>query len=654
MLIRKFNRATLESEPEHVLFRDIYPWDAIEETPFGASLAVIEGGGQTMVHSHHPAETFVICQGQGTMTIGEETSAVSAGDVIYLPPQSVHNLKNDSATDSLMFLSVFWDAPGPAPEVVEETPESTTRLLFPSPPTPNGGLHLGHLAGPYLLADVARRYDRLSGRASQFVLVNDDHQSYVTLRARFDGRSEPETALHYGEKIVALLKAFDADPDRVVHPHRDETYQEAVKAALGQLFDGGFLVTREVDELYCKTCDLSLYDGHLAGGCPHCECDCRGFLCETCCMPNQGTDLLAPHCLHCEETPEKRTSRRLFFSFQPFRERLASYHGSLRMTPRLRGLSARLLALEEFEAIVSQPASWGIPVGREGFEGQCISPWFELALAAPHLRGAHAEVVHCFGYDNAYLYLLHDPAVALALDPQAVLPSALSPNEYLLLDDSKMSTRSGHNLGAEEILSHYPSDLVRLYLASFRPEEMDVSCSLAHMQQFLEQRVIQPWQNWLERLGRALTSESGSKAPGVGGWTPEQEEFMGHLQGLLNRIRRGYETFSLQEVTRAVFELVDRGQAFGLTQSHLVNIPSLLVERHSALAIELAAVRLLAEAVAPIMPKFSATLWKHLGFRAAQGLSAQVQLVPPGQRVLAAAGLVSRRYFPASLTLTPA
>ena len=99
MTIRKFSRDELESEPHGVTFKDVYPWEAIPDTPFGASLAIIEPGGRTMLHGHDPAETFVICRGRGTMRIDDTTTEVGPGDVVYLTPRCTHDLRNESATE---------------------------------------------------------------------------------------------------------------------------------------------------------------------------------------------------------------------------------------------------------------------------------------------------------------------------------------------------------------------------------------------------------------------------------------------------------------------------------------------------------------------------------------------------------------------------
>lgn len=642
MLIRKFDRAQLDSEPDKVLFKDLYPWDAIGETPFGASLALVEGGGSTMLHSHHPAETFFIFSGQGTMTCNGESSSVATGDVIYLPPGSRHTLKNDSDQAPLMFLSVFWDAEADeTPTAVLRTPQP--RMLFPSPPTPNGPLHLGHLSGPYLVADVLRRFDRMQGLDSKLVMVSDDHQSYTVLRAEFEESTPAETAERYAGQAAHLLTAFDATPDAWIHPSRDPDYRQAVEQAFQRLLEAGHLQVRAADALYCESCQHFLVDGRAVGDCPHCGATCRGFLCETCCLPNKTVDLNDPGCLDCDADAVLRPLEQVFFSLEPFRADLAAYLGGLRLSPRLLSLAARMQALPELTFAVTHPGNWGVPHGE-----QVISPWFEVALAAPYLRrklGLEGPQVACFGADNAFLYLMHDPAVSLALGVGEGLPRVLVPNEHLLLDERKMSTSSGHALDAATVLGQVNPDLVRLFLATVRPEQADASCSLQAMEVFLTQNVLGPWQEWLASLGRQVTTEAGSKAPAPGVWSPEQYDYQDRFEDWLRRARRGYETGSLQEVARVLHELVDRSRAFDLAQLHLAQIPGLGPQRATTLALQLCAARLLANLSAPLMPRFAALLRKHLGFTQPETWPHEAHFLPPGQRLLAAAGLSARRYF---------
>lgn len=630
-MIRKFSRDELESEPHGVLFKDLYPWEAIDDTPFGCSLAVVQVGGRTMLHSHDPAETFIICRGTGTIAVDEQTHAVAAGDVIYLPPGSIHDLRNDSLAEDLVFVSVFWKTRVAAEPVV------APRLIIPSPPTPSGALHLGHLAGPYLLADVTRRYLGMRGISARLVCLTDDHQSYVADRATAEGVAPHELALRYGDEIARVLEQFHAKPDIHISPSRDPEYRAAVSARFAKLIAGGELVARELDTLYCDDCRLALYDSYVAGDCPHCGAPALGAFCEACNAPNHGADLGGARCDRCRRPASVRPVRRLVFPTAVYRDALADYHRRLRLSPKLRRLAARWLELD-FAPAASQVGAWGIPI--EGFPGQVISPWFEVALAGSYLRERHSPDgrVSCFfGYDNAYLYLIQDPAVSIALDPAAGLPDELGANEFLLLDDAKMSKSRSHGLDAAAVLARVPADLVRLYLAKVRPEETQTSSSVAVAQLFITM-VTRFWQAWLARLGAAIAAETGGRAPAAANaslapWLHEQQRFLTYLGSLVTRARLGYEAGSLKEVSGAVQELVETAASFGAAQGHLAGVAALAQQRATGLALELAAARTLAMIVAPIMPGFAGQLWSCLGCSGAIEWLDDVAPVHAGQSI---------------------
>jgi methionyl-tRNA synthetase len=645
MMLRKFSREDLESEPHGVRFRDLYPWQAIDATPFGSSLAVIEPGGRTMRHNHAPAETFIICRGAGTMSIGDETAAVAAGDVVYMPPGSVHDLRNDSPTDELVFVSVFWKARA------ADAAAAPPRLIIPSPPTPNGPLHLGHLAGPYLLADVLRRYDRVRGVAAQLVCLTDDHQSYVADRAAFEGSAPVDLAARFGDDIARTLAAFHAEPDIRVSPARDPEYAAAIRARFARLVATGKLEAREIPTLYCVRCDRSVYDSYVFGRCPHCGASSYGSLCETCNAPSDSAQLVDPCCDRCREPPVVRAERRLVFPIRDYTAALADYHRRLSLGPKLRMLAAHWLE-RDYAPAASQPGTWGLPI--DGFPGQIITPWFEIAIAGAYLRERHApggEVACCFGYDNAYLYLIQDPAVSLALDAGAALPGQLVANEFLMLDDAKMSTSRARALDAAFVLSRVPADLVRLYLAKIRPEEARSNASAEIAQMFIT-TVTRYWQAWLSRLGAAIATEAGGLAPAatnpsLAPWSHEQQQFLAELEALIARARRGYGAGSLREASGAIHDLVERAVGFGAGQSHLAALPQLAAQRATGLALELAAARTLAMIAAPILPVFAERLWRCLGHSDAPAWSDAVIPVPAGQPIALAAEV----FFPASIQL---
>jgi methionyl-tRNA synthetase len=656
MMLRKFSRDQLESEPHGVLFKDLYPWAEIDDTPFGSSLAFVQPGGRTMLHSHSPAETFIICRGTGTISVNQQTEAVSPGDVIYLPPGCVHDLRNDSSTEDLVFVSVFWKAR--AASSLRPAP----RLIVPSPPTPNGPLHLGHLSGPYLLADVMRRYYRQHGIPAQLVCLTDDHQSYVADRAAAEGHAPAELAARFGEQIAGALASFHARPDVRIATSRDPEYQAAIRARFARLVADGKLALRDADALYCERCELALYDSYVVGGCPHCGAPSFGSLCESCNAPCDAAELVQPRCDRCGDAPVVRRARRWVFPIEPYAGALADYHRRTRLSPKLRTLAAQWLARDHAPA-ASQIATWGISIDGldgpdgAGVTGQVISPWFEVALAGSYLRERYApdgEVSCFFGYDNAYLYLIHDPAVSLALDPAAPLPTELAANEFLLLDDAKMSTSRNRALDAGVVLSRVPADLVRLYLAKIRPEEVRTNASIAVAQVFLL-TVTRYWQTWLSRLGAAIEHEAGGRAPAAANaslapWSHEQQQFLAQLDALVARARQGYEACSLKEASGAIHDLVERAISFGAAQAHLAALPALAAQRATGLALELAAARTLAMIVAPIMPAFAQRLWTCLGEDGPIAWSDDVGPVTAGQPI----ALASEQFFPLAIDFAAA
>ncbi|MBA2539835.1 MAG: class I tRNA ligase family protein, partial [Deltaproteobacteria bacterium] len=241
------------------------------------------------------------------------------------------------------------------------------------------------------------------------------------------------------------------------------------------------------------------------------------------------------------------------------------------------------------------------------------------------------------------------------LDAHAKLPIALAANEFLLLDDAKMSTSRSHALEAQTILANAPADLVRLYLAKIRPEDTATSSNLAGATMYLN-FVARYWQDWLERLARAIAAEADSKAPAAANpslapWSQEQAQFVAQLKAIAGRARQGYEDMSLREVALALGELVERAMAFGAAQQPLAGLASLAGQRDTGLALELGAARTLAIIAAPLMPAFATHLWLALGYSGPIEFFDEVSPIPPGQPIITAA-LIQRTLFPAWIALS--
>ncbi len=621
----------------------LYPWEGVVTPPFGAAWAVLAPGESTKPHAHQECETFFIARGRGTMAIGDERQPVEAGDVTFHPPFDNHTLTNTSSDEELLFLTVFWEDRERWEERGEESEseqapaaETVTRtLVTAAPPTPNGDLHLGHLAGPYLSGDIHTRYLRLRGVDARFVFGTDDNSPWVAGLGDELGLAPEETARRFGDSIFSTLEAAGIDLAASSRAHRERHHREAVQEVFRELYRRGEIVEKEVAEAYCEACDRVLVEHRVRGRCPHCREAMAGNTCEACGRASRAAELLEARCAACGAQAVIRRRPRLVFPLAPHAERLRELYRHVEMPTRLRSFCQEILAGELPDFPVTQPGDWGLEVPVAGHEDERIYVWFEIAprylgyarqLAAGDGGGEEgweswwkapdARVVQFFGFDNVFYYTVLIPAVLAAYDPEIRLPEALVSNEFYRLDGLKFSTSRNHRILGRELLSEVPRDAVRFYLARTCPEREETNFTREAFAETCRRELAEGWQDWLAELGRRVVAGGGA-VPATGDWTGEQRRFYERLRTLFGEIGEAYEAagFSPQRATRLLGELVREARRFGRGEAHLERAASTHgEERRTALALELLAAKLLGLAAAPVTPAFSEALWRALGY----------------------------------------
>lgn len=486
-----------------------------------------------------------------------------------------------------------------------------------TPPTPNGDLHVGHMAGPYIAGDVLRRFLAADGADVRYTTGLDDHQTYVPVRGAKDGdRKGAEVADHYGQSIVDTWRAAGVDFDRVVHPRRDAGYTTFVQDFVTRLHDGGHLVTRTLPLPYCTACSRWLYEAYVSGGCPHCGAASGGNACEPCGRPNTCGDLTDPHCVLCGEPAELRDCARLFLPLEPFTELLTTFWDAVVMPPHLRVLCERMLADGLPEIAVSHPGEWGIPVPVRGFEDQRIYVWLEMApgyLLEYDDGVPDAGPVQFFGFDNGYFHAVLFPAAFAAYDPSIPLPTAFVVNEFYRLDGLKFSTSRRHAIWAHDALAETGSDLLRYHVLADRPNGRQTSFSLADLD--TSRAALDRWNAWLTRLSDAVTADCGGVTPAEAPSGPGWELLAGRLGRIADELREAYGVagFDTRRAVALLDEVAALGDEFGHVHGHERDRPGGEPAYRAALAAQLAAASALAAWAAPVMPEGSARLAALLG-----------------------------------------
>lgn len=631
----------------------------------GAGWGRVAPGVAAESHQHDETEFFVIVAGAGELTVDGRTHPARAGSVVLFEPFESHTITNTGETDLVFFTQYWRDSARVRFSAQSRTRANHTdrpQFVFSTPPTPNGDLHLGHLSGPYLGADVYVRYQRLNGNRAWHLTGSDDFQSYVEAAAARDGCTPAEAAAHYSAEIAATLTAMDISVDEYYVTSVDPGYREGLQGYFFRLVESGHVRPQATPALLDSETGDYLYEVNVGGICPGCAQPTGGNICEECGEPNLVADLADPTSRLSTAAPKQTDVERWTLPLHEFAGTVADHHRLGRVPVRLRELAQRVFTRDPFDLPVSHPSGWGVRPAGDDLDGQVIWVWPEMSYGFLHgierlgaglgERWSSADpdkdwkIVHFFGYDNSFYHSILYPVLYRLAYPDWNPDVDYHVNEFYLLEGQKFSTSRRHAIWGKEILTPDTVDAVRYYLCGTRPEGERTDFRRAEFDRAVADTLVGQWQEWLHGLGVRIDADFGGVVPDAGTWTSEQTAFLGRLSLRLDEVTGALnpEGFSLRAAAAALDGIVADVRAFSRQQAALSRVDEWGSEARTAIALELAAARLLATAAAPLMPRFSATLAGALGIPAIEIWPDTADLVEPGCRCT----LASTRFFGAA------
>ncbi|MBS0444643.1 MAG: class I tRNA ligase family protein [Proteobacteria bacterium] len=370
------------------------------------------------------------------------------------------------------------------------------------PPTPNGGLHVGHLAGPFLASDAYTKASRLAGHPTFVTSYSDVNQSYVRVTAQRQGRDPAELASTWTADIRRTLDLYGCDVGEFLSP--DAATADYTRRMFVAMYERGLLVRKPFTFFYSPARKAMLDEAGVSGYCPRCLDRCKCGICEACAFPNTAQTLLSPRDTLTGDTGlVAKTVDVLVLEVERHRDAIARYHAAnTRHRPRYRWLVEDALRAPLADFPVSLPGDWGVAVDHPQFVGQVINPWAEVMSnfvycyerAATHLPGtATPQVVNFFGYDNSYFYAIVHVALMDAADCMQWAPHAVVINEFYNLDHGKFSTSANHVLWAGDVAQRHDPDAVRLFCALNSPGFEKGNFNEPEMARVVESRLAAPW-----------------------------------------------------------------------------------------------------------------------------------------------------------------
>ena len=362
----------------------------------------------------------------------------------------------------------------------EKVLETYKRILVTSAlPYANGPIHLGHLAGAYLPADVYVRYQRMKNRDVIFICGTDEHGVPITIAAEKEGISPKEFVDRWHKDHKESFASFGITFDnfsRTSMPVHYETSQEMFL----ELYNKNMLVEKSAEQFYCDNCDRFLADRYVEGVCPKCGAEgARGDQCESCGSSLDQTKLIDPYCKTCGAKPELRKSSHLYLRLQKFQKQLEDWLGTKsnwkdNVLNYCKGWFNEGLE----DRAVTRDLSWGVPVPLKDYENKVIYVWFEAPIGYISATKEWAEnigsperwkdywlqedtkLVHFIGKDNIVFHAIIWPAMLMG-HGGVVLPSEIPANEFLNIEGDKLSTSRNYAVWLREYLESFEPDPLR-------------------------------------------------------------------------------------------------------------------------------------------------------------------------------------------------
>ena len=360
-------------------------------------------------------------------------------------------------------------------------------------PYTNGPIHIGHMAGVYVPADIYARYLRLQGEEVLFICGSDEHGVAISMKAKKDGITPKEVIDKYHNIIDKAFTDFGISFDyygRTSSKVHHETAQEFFKSIHAK--DG--FETQTTDQLYDAKEDQFLADRYVVGTCPKCHNpEAYGDQCESCGSSLNANDLIDPKSAISGETPSLKTTTHWYLPLDRYEAFLRSWilEGHQKdWKPNVLGQVKSWLDDGLKPRAVTRDLSWGIPVPVEGGENKVLYVWFDAPIGyisatkewaakegkdwAPYWKDENTELVHFIGKDNIVFHCIIFPAVLKAMGSY-ILPKNVPANEFLNLEGRKLSTSKNWAVWLHEYLQDFPEkqDVLRYVLTANAPETKD-------------------------------------------------------------------------------------------------------------------------------------------------------------------------------------
>lgn len=539
--------------------------------------------------------------------------------------------------------------------------EQPARTLVTSAlPYANGPIHIGHIAGAYLPADLYVRYLRARKRDVVWVCGSDEHGAAITLRARKEGTTPRAIVDRYHEEMQVAFSGLDIDFDHYDRTSSAEHHAFAQSFFLDLLEKGAF--TEETRQQFYDPIEQQfLADRYIQGSCPKCGYDkAFGDQCEKCGSALSPEELIEPKSTLSGATPELRETTLWYLPMDRHEDWLREYleqgklDGEVHHDPKswkahVLGQCRSWIDGGLQSRAMTRDLDWGVPVPVEGADGKVLYVWLDAPLGyitatrnwaakkgvdwEPYWKDKDTQLVHFIGKDNIVFHCIIFP-ILLKEQGEYLLPHNVPANEFMNLEGDKISTSRNWAVWASDYVQDFDgrSDEMRYVLASIMPEQKDAEFTWEDFQARVNNELADVLGNFVNRVFVLTGKFHGGKVPGASGqWSEVDEALLTLMKNTPDAVANAMERYRFREALQHAMGLVRAGNKY-LTEEEPWKVAKTDPVRaadilHLALQVTANAAVLLS----PFLPKTAARLSGALGTADLPWDAAGGSLVPDGQ-----------------------
>ena len=451
-------------------------------------------------------------------------------------------------------------------------------LVTTALPYANGPVHIGHLAGVYVPADIYTRYLRLKGEDVIMIGGSDEHGVPITIKARKEGVSPQDIVDRYHKLIKESFEEFGISFD-IYSRTTSEIHSKTASDFFRKLYDKGEFIEKVTEQYYDEEAQQFLADRYITGTCPHCHNErAYGDQCEACGSSLNSTDLIDPKSAISGSKPVLRKTKHWYLpldKWEPFmRQWILEEHKEWR--PNVYGQCKSWIDLGLQPRAVSRDLDWGVPVPVEGAEGKVLYVWFDAPIGyisntkellpdswEKYWKDPETKLVHFIGKDNIVFHCIIFPAM-LKAEGSYILPDNVPANEFLNLEGDKISTSRNWAVWLHEYLNDFPGkqDVLRYVLTANAPETKDNDFTWKDFQARNNSELVAILGNFINRAVVLTHKFFDGKVPARNGLTDYDTATLAEISKIKADIENNLNNYRFRDAQKEAMNLARLGNKY--------------------------------------------------------------------------------------------